>query len=100
MNVEMIIPTLDNDESDNTLTIESAIQSMCAMYGRATVFDARGYWSNEAGRLYKDDVVVIRSASDNGKQNEALRFLARRVLQVTDQEAVFISIGGKAEIIE
>ena len=40
MKVELIIPKLDNDKSDNSAVIEFAIKTMCALYGGATVYDA------------------------------------------------------------
>ncbi len=100
MKVEMIIPNQDNDGSDNAELIETCITRFCENYGGATVYQANGFWINEEGRLFKDDVSVIIAAAIEGKKAEEVRDLAKMVLGVTDQEAVFVSINGKAEIIE
>lgn len=100
MQVEMIIPHQDNDGSDNAALIEDAIRAMCVSFGGATVYDAKGFWVNNEGRLYEDTVAVIKSAAKDDESAEAVRALARRVLKLTDQEAVFISVNGQAEIIE
>ncbi|EBA18418.1 hypothetical protein RSK20926_11884 [Roseobacter sp. SK209-2-6] len=101
MKVELIIPALDNDGSDNSAVIEAAIKSFCKLYGGATVYEASGYWVNDAGHLYEDAVKVLVSAATKKEEaKEQLRGLAREVLAVTDQEAVFLSVGGEAEIIE
>lgn len=100
MKAELIIPREDNDGGDNSVVIENGIRSMCQIFGGATVYAAQGYWTNDAGRLFVDDVAVIMSAAIEGQGQDALRALALDVLDATDQEAVFMSFGGKAEIIE
>ncbi|WP_299686648.1 DUF3574 domain-containing protein [uncultured Tateyamaria sp.] len=101
MKTEIIIPKNDNDGSDNGALIETTIASMCSLYGGATVYAAQGYWSNEAGRLFRDDVaVIVSAATDKAAAQKELRALARDILNATDQEAVFLSVGGDAEIIE
>ncbi|RAI01081.1 molybdenum cofactor biosynthesis protein MoaE [Acuticoccus sediminis] len=101
METKIIIPNLDNDGSSNADVLDRAIGNVCTLFGGATVYAAKGYWLNDEGRLYEDEVSVIVSASTDGDAAvDALRSLARDVLAVTDQEAVFISVGGKAEIIE
>ncbi len=101
MKVELIIPQNDNDGSDNSEVIRNAVISMCQTYGGATVFDAAGFWVNTDGHLYEDAVKVITSAATEETGARAdLRKLARMVLDATDQEAVFLSVGGQAEIIE
>lgn len=103
MKMELIIPTHDNDGSDNARVIESAITSFCGLFGGATVYDASGYWTNDAGRLFEDQVKVIVSAAPNGGEATAeddLRELAQMVLDATDQEAVYMAAGGKVTILE
>jgi hypothetical protein len=101
MKTEIIIPRLDNDGSDNAETIRSVVAQMCGTFGGATVFDASGFWVNMEGRLYEDKVaVIVSAATSEADALEQMRALARMVLQVTDQEAVFLSVNGKAEIIE
>jgi hypothetical protein len=101
MKVELIIPAQDNDGSDNSPVIKAAIANFCKLYGGATVYDAAGYWINEEGRLYEDQVkVLVSAATDKKGAKDQLRALARDVLEATDQEAVFLSVGGDAEIIE
>lgn len=101
MKLEMIIPKLDNDGSDNAAVIEDAVRAMCGTFGGATVYDAAGFWVNAQGHLYQDAVsVIVSAATAEGEARETMLALARRVLDMTDQEAVFVSINGKAEIIE
>ena len=100
MKVEMIIPNQDNDGTDNALVIESTISQLCSMYGGCTAYAANGYWVNNAGRLFKDEVTVLVSAALENSKADELRAIARKALKHTDQEAIFISIGDKAEIIE
>jgi hypothetical protein len=103
MKLEMIIPHRDNDGSDNAAVIESSIRALCAKFGGVTVYDAKGFWVNPEGRLYQDDVAVLVSAALSQEQESVaadLRALAREVLAATDQEAVFLSVAGQAEIIE
>lgn len=101
MKVELIIPAKDNDGSDNAEVVKSAIKDFCKLYGGATVYDAAGYWINEDGRLYEDQVkVLVSAATDKASAKTELRDLAKAVLRATDQEAVFLSVGGEAEIIE
>ncbi|AUQ92776.1 hypothetical protein PhaeoP24_04218 (plasmid) [Phaeobacter inhibens] len=101
MKVELIIPTLDNDGSDNSAIIERNIAQMCKLYGGATVTDAKGYWINDEGRLFEDAVKVLVSATtDKDSAMAELEKLAQDILDATDQEAVFLSVGGEAKIIE
>lgn len=101
MKLELIIPKLDNDGSDNAAVIEDAVRTMCGTFGGATVYDAAGFWVNPEGHLYRDEVsVIVSAATVEGAARDAMLALARRVLDLTDQEAVFVSINGKAEIIE
>lgn len=101
MKLELVIPHRDNDGSDNGPVIESAIRRVCGVFGGATVFDARGYWLNAEGRLYVDPVaVIVSAATDREAARAELLALAREVLAATDQEAVFLSVGGDAEIVE
>lgn len=98
----IIIPMKDNDGSDNSPIIERTIRTLCETHGGATAWEAKGFWVNNSGRLFKDDVMVIQSAMTKQEGNrEALRELARGILADTDQEAVFVShAGGDVEIIE
>lgn len=101
MKTELIIPTHDNDGTDNAAVIEQAIKAMCDHFGGVTAYDAKGYWTNSAGRLFVDNVTVLVSAATQEAEAKAtLHELAREVLNATDQEAVFLSVGGQAEIIE
>ncbi len=98
--VEIIIPKLDNDGSDNSDLIEETIRGLCELYGGATAYEAKGYWLNEGGRLFVDQNVVIISAVPANEGPEEIRRLGRLVLDGSDQEAVFISVDNKSEIIE
>ncbi|MCF3935022.1 molybdenum cofactor biosynthesis protein MoaE [Acuticoccus sp. M5D2P5] len=100
METKIIIPVLDNDGSDNAAVLDRTIRTVCGLFGGATVYAAKGYWLNDEGRLYEDAVSVVVSYSTNDEAMDSLRALAREVLDLTDQEAVFISVGGSAEIIE
>lgn len=100
MKAELIIPNYDNDGSDNAALIKSSITNMCGLFGGATATQGVGYWVSDAGKLYEDEVTVIVAASLNGDKSAELRELAQLVLDVTDQEAVFMSFNGQAEIIE
>jgi hypothetical protein len=101
METKIIIPVHDNDGSDNADVLDRTIRRMCTLFGGATVYQARGFWLNDEGRLFIDDVnVVVSAATKVDEAREALRALARDVLSLTDQESVFISIDGAAEIIE
>lgn len=98
---KLIIPSKDNAGNDLSEIVERNIVAMCKLYGGATAYEARGYWVNDAGRLFADPVVVICSqATTKAKAQEDLRELARDILAETDQEAVFLSVSGEAEIIE
>ena len=98
----IIIPLKDNDGSDNSQVIERTIRTLCETHDGATAWEAKGYWVNPKGKLFKDDVTVIQSAMTKQEGNrEALRELARDILSDTDQEAVYVSHpGGDVEIIE
>lgn len=101
MQVQVIIPRFDNDGSDNADIIRSSVLRMCTIFGGATVYDAKGYWVSDAGDLYEDAVAVVMSAAlGNQDARQEVRDIAREVLDLTDQLAVFVSVGGDAEIIE
>lgn len=101
MKVELIIPHRDNDGSDNAEVIRQSVSHLCGVYGGATVYAAKGYWLNAEGHLYEDEVaVLVSAATDEVAALDDVRALARRVLDLTDQEAVFVSVNGRAEIIE
>ena len=100
MEVEVIIPKLDNDGSDNAAHIEGTIAMFCDLFGGATVFEAAGFWKDAEGTLYRDAVSVIASDTTRNDACDDLLALARDLLAVTDQKAVYVSIDGKAEIVE
>lgn len=93
----LIIPALDNDGSDNAAVIENAISAMVDMNGGATAWNAKGFWKNEDGKLYQDDVKIIQSATTQ-KSDSFLDGLASLVLEATDQEAVYYSFDGQPVI--
>lgn len=101
MEVKLIIPALDNDGSDNSTIIEKNIVELCKLYGGATVYSADGFWINEAGRLFKDEVkVLVSAATDKTAAMAQLREMANQTLAATDQEAIYLSVGGDVEIID
>ncbi|MDO6523282.1 molybdenum cofactor biosynthesis protein MoaE [Shimia thalassica] len=101
MKTELVIPTLDNNGSDNAEIIRKSIAAMCQTFGGATVYDASGFWVNADGRLYEDGVkVIVSAATEENAALDLMRDIARDVLDATDQEAVFLAVGDKAEIIE
>lgn len=100
METKIIIPLRDNDGADNASVIERAVGTFCAAFGGATAWDATGYWVNPEGKLYAEPVrVIVSAATDVAAAKQELAALARDVLDLTDQEAVFISLGGDADII-
>ena len=100
METKIIIPLRDNDGADNAPVIERAVGTFCAAFGGATAWDATGYWVNPEGKLYAEPVrVIVSAATDAAKAKNALSSLARDVLDLTDQEAVFTSVDGEADII-
>ncbi len=101
MKVEVIVPNYDNDGANNAAVVEMTIRQVCAQFGGATVFQAKGYWVNDNGHLYEDQVsVVVSAAIEQAAALEVARDIARDILALTDQEAVFISVGDKAEIVK
>ena len=65
METKIIIPLRDNDGSDNAPVLDRAIRALCGQFGGATVYGAKGYWLNDEGRLFVDDVaVIVSSATD------------------------------------
>ena len=100
MKVELIIPNNDNDGSDNSATIESTIKQLCGMYGGCTAYSANGFWVNNEGRLFKDEVTVLIAAALENTKVDELREIAKGLLTHTDQEAIFMAVGDQAEIIE
>lgn len=94
----LIIPTIDNDGSDNSAVILQAIHHMIDINGGATVWSAQGYWKNDDGKLFADAVKVIESATSQN-DDAAMREIAELVLDATDQEAVFYSFGPQAVIL-
>jgi antirestriction protein ArdC len=100
LETKIIIPLRDNDGADNGPIIERAVIAFCAAFGGATAWDAHGYWVNPEGKLYAEPVrVIVSAAADAAKAKRELQALARAVLDLTDQEAVFVSVGGEADII-
>lgn len=80
--------------------LDRIIRTVCRLFGGATVYAAKGCWFGADGEFFTDDVnVVTSSATEPGEARDALRALARDVLSLTDQQAVFISVDGTAEII-
>lgn len=101
MQVELIIPVLDNDGSDNSAIIKAQTIALVKLYGGATTYDAKGAWVCSEGVLYEDDVKVLVSATtDKANAKEQMRKLAREVLETTDQLAVYFKAGDDAEIVE
>ncbi len=101
MKVELIIPNNDNDGAPNEALIERSIADVCKAFGGATVYDARGCWVNDDGKLYDEPVTVIASAATDRKMASGfLASAAKALLDATDQEAVFTSIDGEATIFE
>lgn len=93
----IIIPNLNNDGSDNAAVIKNAISHMVDLNGGATTWGAKGFWKNDEGKLYADDVTVIQSASTLEDAAE-IDALAAAVLEATDQEAVYYDFDGQATI--
>lgn len=101
MQVQVIFPLFDNDQSDNSGKIEHAIRTFCGLFGGATVIEGNGHWVNPEGRLYSEPVAVVMAyATEQSDAWGEVRMLARELLDLSDQEAVFVSVGGKAEIID
>lgn len=100
METKIIIPLRDNNGADNAPVIERAVRTFCAAFGGATAWNADGFWINPEGRLYAEPVrVIVAAAKDSAKAKTELSALAQDVLALTDQEAVFTSVNGEADII-
>ena len=93
----IIIPVLDNDGTDNAPVIDQTLHAMIDMHGGATVWNAEGFWKSDEGKLYKDDVKIIQSAT-TAKSDAFMDELAGLVLKATDQEAVYYSLDGRPVI--
>ena len=100
--VEIIIPKMNNSGESLDLVAEGVKRNFCNLFGGYTAIDAEGGWVSNEGTLFKEPVTVIYSAAskDKSKDAELLLAIAKNVLAITDQEAVFVSIDGQAEIIE
>ena len=99
MIAKIIIPTHDNDGRSLESEIESTIKSMCSEFGGATVFDARGCWVNNDGKLYDEPVKVIESAAVRDPRTTLDR-LAAQLLEETGQEAIYTQAGQDTKIID
>ncbi|CUA90891.1 DUF3574 domain-containing protein [Chelatococcus daeguensis] len=97
----IIIPLHDNDGSDNAPVIERTIRSLIGAFGGATAWNAEGFWMNAEQRLYVEPVkVIVAAAPKTVEARSTLRGLAERLLDDTDQEAVFVSYpDGETEIV-
>lgn len=100
--VEIIIPNQNNSGESLEAVITGIKTNMCQLFGGFTAFDAQGGWVSDEGKLYQEQVTVLVSAVADDKAEEAQMILAiaRNVLEITDQLAVFVSIDGKAQIID
>jgi len=100
--VKIIIPNQTNDGQSLEATIEAVQMNMCTLFGGFTAYAAQGGWMDPEGQLYKEPVTVITSAvaADKAEDAQLIIAIARNVLELTDQLAVFVSINGNAEIIE
>lgn len=100
--IEIIIPKLNNSGESLDAVIAGIKTNMCQLFGGFTAFDAQGGWISNEGELFQEQVTVLVSAvaDDQAEEAKMIIAIARNVLEITDQLAVFISIDGKAQIIE
>lgn len=100
--VEIIIPKFNNSGESLENVADGVKANFCNLFGGYTAIDAEGGWISNNGKLFKESVTVIYSAASKDKSADAelLIAIAKDVLAITDQEAVFVSIDGQAEIIE
>ncbi|WP_299349251.1 molybdenum cofactor biosynthesis protein MoaE [uncultured Maritalea sp.] len=100
--VEIIIPKQNNSGESLAAVTDGVKANFCNVFGGYTAIDAEGGWVSNDGTLFKEPVTIIFSAATKDKSADAdlLIAIAKDVLAITDQLAVFVSIDGQAEIIE
>lgn len=100
--VEIIIPKQNNNGESLEPVISQVKMNLCQLFGGFTAFQAEGGWISDEGKLYQEPVTVLVSAVAEDKADEAklIISIARNVMELTDQLAVFVSINGQAQIID
>lgn len=101
MEAKIIVPHVDNAGRCLAAVIESTVIRACREFGGATVTDGHGAWICPAGRLYRDPVAVIVTATDGSDAARAtIADMAADVIAATDQLAVYTALAGRATIVE
>ena len=96
---EINFPTHDNDGAK--LMAPLLIQrELCERFGGCTAYDGHGSWVNDNGKLYAEPVKIIQTAFKNNPKNRLfLKNLVKKYGKLSKQEAVYLSINNKANII-
>ena len=92
-------PIKDNDGAK--LKAPLLIQKeLCAKFGGCTAYNGAGSWVNERGKLYAEPVKIIQTAFKNNIKNRLfLKNLVKKYGKLSKQEAVYLAINNKADII-
>ena len=98
--VEIIIPQTNNSGESLGAVIAGVKTNLCNLFGGYTAFEAQGGWVSDSGELFEEPVVVLISAATKASDAQLITTIARDVLEITDQLAMFISIDGQAQIID
>ena len=90
-----------NDNDGVKLKTPLLIQKeLCKQFGGCTAYDGAGSWVNEHGKLYAEPVKIIQTAFKNNSKNRLfLKNLVKKYGRISKQEAVYLSINNKADII-
>ena len=75
-------------------------KELCAKFGGCTAYNGAGSWVNERGKLYAEPVKIIQTAFKNNIKNRLfLKNLVKKYGKLSKQEAVYLAINNKADII-
>lgn len=90
-----------NDNDGDKLMAPLLIQKeLCAEFGGCTAYDGAGSWVSDDGKLYAEPVKIIQTAFKNNYKNRLfLKNLVKKYGKLSKQEAVYLSINNKADII-
>lgn len=91
-----------NDNDGVKLKTPLLIQKeLCKQFGGCTAYDGAGSWVNSDGKLYAEPVKIIQTAFKNNYKNRLfLKNLVKKYGKLSKQEAVYLSINNKANIID
>ena len=90
---EMIRPELRKK------VLEDTIRDVINLTGGCTTFEGKGHWTNKSGRLISEKVTKVETYCDREHFRIELMTIASKLKETLNQEAVFITTGGKGEIV-